>query len=99
MKAFAATQRGGKNPKALLSDEQATEIRKLFESGTRQCDLARMFGVDTVCIHRIVRRKTYSPLAGAQGIVDHRGIAESGIAPALGAGDLGSNPGTPTNGN
>ncbi len=55
----AAAASGGQSPKAKVSDEQATEIRRLFAGGFRQCDLARMFGVDPICVHRIVRSKTY----------------------------------------
>lgn len=55
----ASARRGDKNPKAKVSDARAAEIRRLFESGVRQCVLARMFDVDTVCVHRIVRAKTY----------------------------------------
>lgn len=55
----ASAPRGGKHPKALLTDSQAAEIRSLFEAGLPQAQIAKMFGVDTVCVHRIVRYKTY----------------------------------------
>lgn len=44
---------------ALLTDEQATEIRSRAAAGEKQHLLADEFGVDRVCLHRIVRRKTY----------------------------------------
>lgn len=54
-----SAQRGALNPRARVTNEQAQEIRRRYAEGERQADLARAFGVPTVCVHRIVRGKTY----------------------------------------
>lgn len=49
-----------KNPRALLNNEQASEIRRLFLSKMFSCkELSKKYGVRKAIIYRIVSYQTY----------------------------------------
>lgn len=53
-------QRGEANPQARLTNQQASEIRKLYASGEwTQVQLGKRFGVRQALISRVVRGETY----------------------------------------
>lgn len=58
--------RGDRNAKAVLTESQVREIRGLSDTGYRQHELAKRFGVSQMTISRIVRgeRWTHVPHAG-----------------------------------
>lgn len=51
--------RGENSVSAKTTNDTAVEMRELFASGVRQVDIARIFGLDPVTTHRILRHKTY----------------------------------------
>jgi HNH endonuclease/helix-turn-helix resolvase-like protein len=52
--------RGVKNGRALLDQENVAHIRERYESGEKQGDLARQFGVARTTIGRLVRGETWT---------------------------------------
>jgi len=59
---IAPKKPGEKNPFSKLSDETVLRIRELHAAGSKQCDLAKEFGVHFVTINKIVLRKTWRHL-------------------------------------
>lgn len=53
---------GMRNRKAMLTDEQISQIRMLYADGARQVDLAAQFGTHQTNISLIVRRKNWAHL-------------------------------------
>lgn len=51
---------GEENGNSILTDEIVRRLRDAFDSGTRQCDLMREFGLNRVTVHNVVRRKTWT---------------------------------------
>lgn len=51
---------GSRNGAARFKEADIVKMRELFASGTRQSDLARMFGVRFGTIARIVHRQSWS---------------------------------------
>lgn len=58
----AKYMRGSAVGTSKLTEDQVREIRRLFESGHRQCDIARSFGVTQANISEIVKGKTWKHL-------------------------------------
>lgn len=54
------TSRGEDRPDALLTYEQADEIRALFEAGMWQKDIAELYGVANAVVSKIIAGKTYN---------------------------------------
>ena len=54
------TMRGTNNIKAKLNKKEVLEIRSLFAIGSRQCDLAKMFGVKLPAIWKIVQNVNWT---------------------------------------
>lgn len=50
---------GSKSPTASFTESQVLEVRRLFSAGVSQAELARRYGVSTIAMHRMLRRKTY----------------------------------------
>ena len=59
-KMIADAQRGSKHHMTSFTDEDIINIRKYFSMGTKQSQLARMFGVSRQVIYGIVRRKYWN---------------------------------------
>lgn len=51
---------GEKQPNAKLTDDKVLEIRQKHNTGTKQADLAREYGVSYQNIHHIVHRMTWA---------------------------------------
>lgn len=50
---------GSSNPRALITDQQVREIRRLYAEGVSQQELAKRFGPTQTAISAIVRRKSW----------------------------------------
>jgi hypothetical protein len=50
---------GEKNPMAKLTKETVEEIRKMVESGSKQIDACKKFGVSPMTVSRIIRRESW----------------------------------------
>ena len=51
---------GASNPRALITDDQVREIRRLYADGLTQQELAERFGPSQTAISAIVRRKSWT---------------------------------------
>jgi hypothetical protein len=56
---------GEKHGLSVLTDKQAEQIRQMFESGTRQAEISRSFGVGKMIVSRIVRGESYKALGAS----------------------------------
>jgi hypothetical protein len=59
LRRMAVARAGEKSLTATISNDEAQLIRDLYEVGLRQRDIARLLGLTTVLVHRVVRRKTF----------------------------------------
>lgn len=50
---------GSGNGRAVLNDSKVRQIRKLYESGSKQVQLAREFGINQTSISRVILRQTW----------------------------------------
>lgn len=55
---------GEKNPRAVLSDQQAREIRQLRANGWSHRDLMLFFGASAATVHDIIKGKSYKGAGG-----------------------------------
>lgn len=55
--------RGAKNGRAKLTETQVREIRRLSAGGTRNCEIAPMFGISQKTVWGVVNRQTWSYVA------------------------------------
>ena len=62
----APPRRGSRNSKAILTEDQVHEIRRLIAEGWRSCDLARHFGVGPNAIWSIRSGRTWAWLPTAK---------------------------------
>lgn len=51
--------RGARNPLAKLTNKKVTHMRALYKAGTKQTELAKMFGITQANVSEIVRFKTW----------------------------------------
>ena len=55
---------GEKASAAKLTQEQAREIRRLYSTGMKQKEIAKIYNVTQMCISNVVRNKVYKEEAG-----------------------------------
>ena len=52
--------KGGAMPNALLTDEQAQQLRSDYQSGISGIKLARIYGIHKSIVYRIINRQAYT---------------------------------------
>jgi hypothetical protein len=57
------SQCGSRNGAARLTNRQVQKIRRLYHKGYTQKELAKLYGMSTVAIHKIVTRKTWKHIS------------------------------------